>query len=546
MRFVKFSALAASTWIVAMLVVSQPSASVVGTTVFAAGGGDVRDRRAPRDRRDVRKHRDHRGESLDDQLRKVLKKAGFTGDIERSFRKRLQKSLGRPFDPQLAELGRLLWFDKIHSLNRDNTCGGCHSPTHGMGDSQPMAIDVQNNNVVGPDRTGPRNQRRTPTVVNTALYPRLMWNNRFESLSGDPFNPWHGFSFPSPEGDVRFSAAENVRNGVTHLLQAQAHIPPTELIEVAGFTGICPGGTPDPWLGPRFCQFDLPSTTALPIPDPDDSGFRNEPIRQDALAALNASPAYRKRFAQVFKDVRKGAPIDFFHFGKALAEFEFNLVFADAPIDRFARGHQNAMTDTEKRGALLFFGKANCASCHRVDGKSNEMFSDFQEHVVGVPQVFPSFGVNTGNFIFSGPGENEDFGREERTGDANDRYKFRTAPLRNLVVSPGFFHNGAFVTLEDAIRFHLNVIDGAQNYDPNAAGVPADLAQVGPVIEKERIEPRLRKPIKLTETEFRQLVRFVRTGLLDKRVLKSNLCGLIPESVPSGLPVLEFEGCPGK
>ena len=167
-------------------------------------------------------------------------------------------------------------------------------------------------------------------------------------------------------------------------------MPPTELIEVAGFTGICPGGVPDPWLGPRFCQFDVPSTTALPMPIPDASGFRNEPIRQAALAALNASPAYRQKFGQVFKEVRKGAPIDFFHFGKAIAEFEFNLVFADAPIDRFARGHDNAMSESEKRGALLFFGKANCASCHRVDGNSNEMFSDFKEHVVGVPQVFPS------------------------------------------------------------------------------------------------------------------------------------------------------------
>ena len=103
-------------------------------------------------------------------------------------------------------------------------------------------------------------------------------------------------------------------------------------------------------------------------------------------------------------------------FGKAIAEFEFTLVFANAPIDQFARGDHDAMSASEKRGGLLFFGKANCVSCHRSDGTSNEMFSDFKEHVVGVPQVFPQFGVGTGNFIFSGPGENEDFGREERIG----------------------------------------------------------------------------------------------------------------------------------
>ena len=262
MKFAKLTALAVLSWIVALVLVSQPGVVGVETMAYASG-------------------RDH---GLDRQLRQALRKAGFTGDIERVFKKRLRQNLGRPFDPQLADLGRLLWFDKIHSLNRDNSCGGCHSPTHGMGDPQPMAIGVQNNNVVGPHRTGPRNQRRTPTVVNTALYPRLMWNNRFESLSGDPFDPSHGFSFPSPEGDVRFSAAENALNGMTHLLQAQAQMPPTELIEVAGFTGICPGGVADPFLGPRFCQFDVSNPSAIPMPLPDASGFRNEPIRQAALA----------------------------------------------------------------------------------------------------------------------------------------------------------------------------------------------------------------------------------------------------------------------
>src|SRR6516225_8814005 len=121
------------------------------------------------------------------------------------FQQRLEANLGRPIDPKLANLGRLLWFDKIHSLHHDNTCGGCHSPTNGFGDSQPMAIGVQNNNQVGPDRAGPRNQRRTPLMVNTALYTAMMWNGRFNSLSGDPFNNSQGFRFPFPEDDTRFS-----------------------------------------------------------------------------------------------------------------------------------------------------------------------------------------------------------------------------------------------------------------------------------------------------------------------------------------------------
>ena len=507
-------------WALAMAVTSQdPTLPGVSSTVAAAGkdGG------------------------LDRQLRDRLAEAGFTGDIERTFKKRLKQSLGRPIDPKLAELGRLLWFDNLHSLGRDNTCGGCHSPSNGMGDSQPMAIGVQSNLVVGPHRTGPRNQRRSPTVVNTALFPRLMWNNRFEALSGDPFDGSQGFSFPAPEGDRRFSAAQNARHEVRHLLQAQAHIPPTELIEAGGFLGACAQPDLGLWCGAGF-DFGPGGS----VPNVDDSGFRNEPVRQLALAALNNNAEYRKRFGQVFKEVKKGAPIDFFMFGKAIAEFEFTLVFADAPVDKFARGHHNAMTASEKRGGVVFFGKANCASCHRVDGNSNEMFSDFKEHVAGVPQVFPTFGVGTGNFPFSGPAGDEDFGREERSGDAADRYEFRTAPLRNVGVQAGFFHNGAFTTLEGAIRFHLDAIGNAGSYNPAAAGLPEDLRQTGPMVNPSRIAPRLQKPVLLSAAEFNDLVQFVKTGLLDDRVLKSNLCGMIPARVPSGLPVLTFEGCPAR
>jgi len=480
--------------------------------------------------------------SLDKEVAAALAAAGFTGTIQQTYAARIAFNLGRPIDPKLANLGRLLWFDTLHSLHADNTCGGCHSPTNGFGDSQPMAIGVQNNGMVGPHRAGPRNQRRSPLVINTALYPALMWNGRFNSLSGDPFDNSQGFRFPFPEADVRFSHANDVAHGITHLLQAQAHMPPTELIEVAGFTGTCPGGVPDATLGPAFCQFDDGLGESVPLPDPA-TGSRNEPIRQTALELLNATPAYRALFGDVFPEVKQGAPIDFVMFGKAIAEFEFTLVFADAPMDQFARGTVSAMTPAQKRGALLFFGRAGCVTCHSVAGRSNEMFSDFAEHVVGVPQIAPEFGTNRGNVLFAGDGHDEDFGLEEVTGNPDDRYKFRTAPLRNLAVAPGFFHNGAFTRLEDAIHFHLNVIAGARTYDPAEAGTPPDLTHVGPVVPLTLLDPLLRRPTPLTRRDEDDLVAFVRDGLLDSRVNARSLCQLVPPAVPSGRPVLQFESC---
>lgn len=527
MRDGKLIALAMLFSAFALVLLSQRHAGPVAPVVYAAANNDG---------------------NLDSELAAVLANAGFTGRIEQTFHERLEGNLGRPINPKLADLGRMLWFDKIHSLHHDNTCGGCHSPTNGFGDTQPMAIGVQNNNIVGPDRAGPRNQRRSPLVVNTALYTAMMWNGRFNSLSGDPFDNSHGFRFPFPEDDTRFSFANDVIHHVTQLLQAQAHMPPTELIEVAGFNGTCPFGVPDPTLGPAFCQFDDGIGETVPLPD--STGSRNEPIRQKALSILNATPAYRTLFGEVFPEVKAGAPIDFFMFGKAIAEFEFTLVFADAPIDKFARGDTTAMTASEKRGALLFFGKAGCVQCHAVSGRSgvgesNEMFTDFEERVIGVPQIAPFFGVGKGNVIFEGPGQDEDFGLEEITGNQADRYKFRTAPLRNLAVAPGFFHNGAFIRLEDAIRHHLNVQKSARTYDPVKAGVPADLAErVGPIEPVlRRLDPLLRNPIHLSDSEFNDLVSFVRDGLLDERVKAENLCKLVPAQVPSGLPVLDFEAC---
>jgi len=437
-------------------------------------------------------------DTLDSELSSRLAELGFTGRIEAT----LEDRLGRQLDHRRANLGRLLWFDTIGGLNNDNTCAGCHSPTNGFGDTQSIAIGIDNNGVVGPHRLGPRNQRRTPMAINAAFLPNLMWNSRFASLSNDPFDNSSGFIFPQPEGLTL--------SYLPQLLDAQAFIPPTERVEVAGFA----------FPGDNFA------------------------IRAEVLHRLNGVAEYRKLFGEVFPGVKNGAPIDFDMFGKAIAEFEFSLVFANAPIDQYARGQKNALTDDQKRGALLFFGAAGCVACHQVSGQSNEMFSDFNQHVIGVPQIAPAPNdPAAGNVTFDGPGQNEDFGLEQITGNSNDRYKFRTSPLRNVALQPTFFHNGAFTRLEDAIRHHLDVLASVSSYNPLAAGVAPDLrGPIGPMAPVlNRLDPLVATPIHLTDEEFQQLLDFVSNGLLDPRAKPSSLKKLVPKVVPSGRPTLKFE-----
>jgi cytochrome c peroxidase len=430
---------------------------------------------------------------LDARLEAVLLQEGFTGRIEFT----LEQKLGRPLNRELAEIGRLLWFDTITGLNDDNTCAGCHSPTAGFGDTQSIAIGIENNGIVGPNRSGPRNMRRTPTVINTAFYPALMWNSRFAALSDDPFNNQSGFQFPDPEG-MSLSY-------LPHLLVAQAFIPPTERTEVVGF------------------EFE----------------GDNHVIRSEVLKRLNSLPAYRDLFGVVYPEVAAGAPITFDLFANAIAEFEYQLTFASAPIDLYARGDQSALTDAEKQGALLFFGKAQCSVCHSVGGSSNEMFSDFEDHVTGTPQIVP----HVTNSVFHGSALNEDYGREEVTGDPLDRYKFRTSPLRNVAVQPTFMHNGAFTSLEAAIAYHLDPVKYCLLYSQQDQNLASDLS--GPLGPMEPIlallDPILATPVRLTPEEFDQLVAFVRFGLLDPRAQPDYLRTLIPLSVPSGRPVLTFE-----
>jgi cytochrome c peroxidase len=470
---------------------------------------------------------------LNAALEDALAREGFKGRME----EKLPQRLGRPIDPQLADLGRLIFFDEINGLHNDNSCAGCHAPAAGFGDTQSIAIGVQNNRIVGPDRAGPRNQRRAPAVVNTAFIPKLMWNGRFIANSGDPFDNSQGFHFPLPEGDTRFPANDpNVKT----LLAAQGHIPQTELVEMAGFSGT--SGT----IGADFDQFDDSAGDLVP-PDTDGDGFRNEEIRTAVLARFNSSPEYLNLFGQIFNN---GSPlpsggITFDMIGRALAEFQMSLTFMNAPIDRFARGSREAMSVQQKRGALLFFGKAGCIDCHAAGPAENEMFSDFENRVIGIPQIGPVFGVAKGNVIFDGPGKNEDFGAEQISGDSTDRYKFRSSPLRNAAVQPTFMHNGAFTKLEDAVFHHLNVYASSLLYDPRRAGVDNDLwNRQGPILPVlRRLDPLIVRPTPLNKREFDDLVEFVREGLLDERAKPENLCKMVPVTVPSGRPVANFQGC---
>lgn len=506
------------------------------------------------------------------ELRDHLSQNGFTGDIQST----LEDRLGRRLNQDKVELGKSIFFDQGLSLHKTNSCAACHSPTAGFGDTQSIAIGIQSNNIVGKDRKGPRNQRRTPTIANTAFYPALMWNGRFSSVSGDPFDNSKGYLFPEPEGEVAFPKGDK---RYSHLLIAQAHIPFTELPEMAGFKGIkdtglplcqaiLPLASPSPAQAnnnrstvrqqlysasnpPDFCQFDdVNDLNPTPLPKKyPDSDYLNAPIRHTVVSEINQIEPYRRLFSNIYPAVKSGNEIDFSMIGDALSEFQISQTYANAPIDRFAKGDMSALTPSEIRGGSLFFGKAKCVSCHAVKGKANEMFSDFKMYNAGIPQIAAVFGKSTGNVPFrdsngdqSSEG-NQDFGLREFSGLSEDSYKFRASPLRNVSLQPTFFHNGSFTRLDDALRYHMNTVELSKSYVPASAGVAEDLTKnigpIDPVIAS--LDPQLVRPLGLTDEEFTDLNAFVSNGLLDQRAKPDELMKLIPSSVPSGAKLHVFQ-----
>jgi cytochrome c peroxidase len=224
------------------------------------------------------------------------------------------------------------------------------------------------------------------------------------------------------------------------------------------------------------------------------------------MARLMAIPEYRERFAAVFPDVPAGEHT-IVHVARALARFEMRLwELTDTPFDQYLGAEHRkpvdeALTETARRGAELFFGDAGCDRCH-----NGPLLSDFEYHNIGVPP--------------SGPGKRDgiDEGRFLVTGAPEDRFAFRTPPLRNVELTAPYMHNGTSFDLATAIAQHLRP-------DPT---LDADM--------QATLDPDAQPLRPLTGEELFQLEDFLRS--LSSRTELDVFPGAgEPLSVPSGLPV---------
>lgn len=224
------------------------------------------------------------------------------------------------------------------------------------------------------------------------------------------------------------------------------------------------------------------------------------------VARLRSISEYVQRFKDAFPEEisnKSGASIiDSTTFGRAIAAYERELVTRNSAYDRFVLGNENALNDIQKQGLELFFGKAKCGACH-----NGPMFSDFRFIIQGVPQE------GEGKSVIAG----DDTGREEHTLDSADRYAFRTLTLRNIELTAPYMHDGVFETLEEVVRFYN---DGAKPRHP--------------AVTDEMLDPVLKAPLGLTESEINAVVEFMKALTDPGTALPPHLLS-VPERVPSGL-----------
>ena len=402
-------------------------------------------------------------------------------------------------DPALVELGRNLFFEKEISGPRNISCSTCHHPLLGSADGQSQSRG-QGAIGLGPARRQDGDHffeflpRNTLSLWNRGVpdWTVMFWDGRLSGTLED------GYISPAGEDTPQtFSTA----------LAAFSIIPITPDQEMRGFPG----------------QLDV---FGQPIEMANLTNDDFAEIWPLVTARVTNHDGYNELLAEAYPDIPE-SELDITHIAEAIGAFmteEFTAL--DSPFDRYLAGENNAMSDSAKKGAILFYGRANCASCH-----AGGLQTDFGFHNIAAPQVG------------TGRAENVplDLGRGAINGNPEDNFKFRTPSLRNIELEAPYFHNGAFAKLEDAVRHHLNPAESLANYDSNQVEpehvgtfqddpetINALLSTVSPKLEVKG--PPLR------ESEIRDLMAFL-SALTDPSSL--NKLDSVPDELPSGLPLAD-------
>lgn len=331
-------------------------------------------------------------------------------------------------DPKV-QLGKQLFFSKNLGGEQSAACVSCHHPVLGGGDNLSLAVGVDAvdiNQQSSPDLLGqgrfhsesdnnlPLVARNAPTVFNVALQQRnLFWDGRVEALPNGgiatPDSALNAQGRPLPDVNIPANAS---------LADAQARFPVTSEAEMRD-------------------QF-------LP-------GIDNQTLRETLTRRFdNSQSEFNTTWPLAFEQAYGDKTVSFNRVAESIAAYENSMLFINNAWQAYLAGNNNAMSEQQKQGALLFFtptgqGGGGCNVCH-----NGPNFSDSRFHLVAFPQFGPGTQDNSDGV------ESADFGREHVSRNVADRYHFRTPSLLNVAATAPYGHTGSYATLQDVVRHYLN------------------------------------------------------------------------------------------
>jgi cytochrome c peroxidase len=171
---------------------------------------------------------------------------------------------------------------------------------------------------------------------------------------------------------------------------------------------------------------------------------------------LASIPGYAPLFKAAFPDDPQ--PMTLRNIATAVGAYERTLV-TPSPFDAFLAGNQEALP-TAARAGLEKFINTGCVACHNGVGVGGGMYQKFG--------VVEDYWKATGSHPI-------DKGRFDVTKDPNDLYVFRVASLRNVAMTPPYFHDGSVATLPEAVKVMARVQLGVTLNDADVHEIVAFL-----------------------------------------------------------------------
>lgn len=313
-------------------------------------------------------------------------------------------------------IGKIFFESKALSGNNEISCQSCHLDDKALTDGLPLAIGVGGigEGIERLDSNGILVKRNAFTLFGRGdeEFINFFWDGRVGEYDNSIFSPVgngyeYGFKSPLAVAAIQPLLARDEFLGVLQ------HFENNEMLD----------SIDDAYYQDRF----LAANNYF-------IGIFSEPLSKPASELAGSLREHEVDISN----------IDLVYIGNSLASFIASLSedCVSSDWERYLRGELNALTDSQKEGALVFYGQGRCAACH-----SGSLYSDFKFHSIGTPQG--GLGMHM---------HQQDMGLGSVTFRDVDRYLFRTPPLIRVSETPPYGHNGIFQSLEDIVLYHINPI----------------------------------------------------------------------------------------